>query len=149
MRAKCLRWRHCAKCQRKVFTPVQFASDAVVAERYLTHKFNLHRCPEDERDERRLWPAVADQHLIRHGSRLSISLFGWREPGMTAFRSAHVRTGCSHQWAAPARVSVFTRGRKSDETRSLPVELGDNVPPRKRSDQILLRKHLTPASKPT
>jgi hypothetical protein len=43
----------CSQCQRKFFTPVQFASDAVIAERYLTYKFNLHRCPEDER---RLWP---------------------------------------------------------------------------------------------
>jgi hypothetical protein len=42
-----------SKCQRKFFTPAQFASHAVVAERYLTHKFDLHRCPENERSP---WP---------------------------------------------------------------------------------------------
>jgi len=38
------------------FTPAQFAGDAVIGERYLTHKFDLHRCPEDERQ---LWPTSA------------------------------------------------------------------------------------------
>ena len=47
----------CTNCERKFFTPALFASDAVAAERYLTHKFDLHRCPEDKgRDERRPWP---------------------------------------------------------------------------------------------
>jgi hypothetical protein len=43
----------CSKCQPKFFTPAQFASDAVLAERYLTPKFDLHRCPENERSP---WP---------------------------------------------------------------------------------------------
>ncbi len=42
----------CAKCQRKFFTPAQLASDAVIAERYLAHKFDLHRCPEGKGRER-------------------------------------------------------------------------------------------------
>jgi hypothetical protein len=46
----------CTKCQHKFFTPAQFAGDAVIGERYLTHKFDLHRCPEDEGS---LWPNSA------------------------------------------------------------------------------------------
>jgi hypothetical protein len=45
----------CAKCQRKFFTPAPFANDAVGADRYLTQKFDLHRCPGDE-GAGRLWP---------------------------------------------------------------------------------------------
>ena len=37
----------CTNCQRKFFTPAAFAVDAVGAECYLIHKFDLHRCSED------------------------------------------------------------------------------------------------------
>ena len=46
----------CTKCQRKFFTPATHARDAVGADEYLRQKFDLHRCPEDEGDKRRLWP---------------------------------------------------------------------------------------------
>jgi hypothetical protein len=62
----------CANCQRKFLTPAPFANDAVGADRYLTHKFDLHRSQKTG-DERRLWPTST---LIQHGSSLSISLLG-------------------------------------------------------------------------
>jgi hypothetical protein len=46
----------CAKCQHKFFTPAPYARDAVGADEYLRRKFDLHRCPEEEGDRRRLWP---------------------------------------------------------------------------------------------
>jgi len=38
----------CSKCERKFFTPVTFARDAVGAENYLRQKFDLHVCTEIE-----------------------------------------------------------------------------------------------------
>jgi hypothetical protein len=37
----------CAKCERKFFTPNALARDAIEAERYLVHKFDVHKCPEE------------------------------------------------------------------------------------------------------
>ncbi len=34
----------CAKCLGKFFTPATLAHDAIGAERYLVHKYHLHRC---------------------------------------------------------------------------------------------------------
>jgi hypothetical protein len=34
----------CTKCRSKFFTPTTIAHDAIGAERYLVHKFHLHRC---------------------------------------------------------------------------------------------------------
>lgn len=41
----------CARCKRKFFTPATFARDAVGAEEYLGHKFDLHVCVEIEESE--------------------------------------------------------------------------------------------------
>jgi hypothetical protein len=73
MRERFRRWRHAPTADLSFLTPASFANDAVGADRYLTHKFDLHRCPEDEGDERRLGPTST---LIQHGSRLSTSLVG-------------------------------------------------------------------------
>jgi hypothetical protein len=37
----------CAKCDRKFSTPTTILRDAIGAERYLAHKFDLHQCPEE------------------------------------------------------------------------------------------------------
>jgi|GEM_PF-6955322 hypothetical protein len=73
MRESFRRWRHAPTADLSFLTPASFANDAVGADRYLTRKFDLHRCPEDEGDERRLGPTGT---LIQHGSRLSTSLVG-------------------------------------------------------------------------
>ena len=40
----------CSKCERKFFTPTStFERDAVGAEQYLAHKFDLHWCEEPKR----------------------------------------------------------------------------------------------------
>ena len=39
----------CARCERKFFTPPALASDAVGAEEYLGHKFDLHHCGEPQK----------------------------------------------------------------------------------------------------
>src|SRR5437667_3580088 len=36
----------CAKCERKFFTPTTLSRDAIGAEEYLGHKFDLHACAE-------------------------------------------------------------------------------------------------------
>jgi hypothetical protein len=36
----------CTKCKNKFFTPTALAHDAIGAERYLLHKYHLHRCFE-------------------------------------------------------------------------------------------------------
>jgi hypothetical protein len=36
----------CTKCESKFFTPTVLAHDATRAERYLFHKYQLHRCSE-------------------------------------------------------------------------------------------------------
>ena len=36
----------CNKCLSKFFTPTTIAHDAIGAERYLVHKYHLHRCYE-------------------------------------------------------------------------------------------------------
>ena len=36
----------CTKCLSKFFTPTELAHDAIGAERYLFHKYDLHRCYE-------------------------------------------------------------------------------------------------------
>jgi hypothetical protein len=36
----------CTRCENKFFTPTALAHDAIRAERYLFHKFHLHRCSE-------------------------------------------------------------------------------------------------------
>ena len=65
----------------------------------MDHKFDLHRCPEDEGDERRLWPTSI---LIQHGSMLGI--FG----GMLAL---------------PAPSGTFGRGRWNVRPFPLPTAL--------------------------
>jgi hypothetical protein len=39
----------CARCERKFFTPTTLARDAVRAEEYLGHKFDVHECAEPKR----------------------------------------------------------------------------------------------------
>ena len=36
----------CTKCLSKFFTPTELAHDAIEAERYLVHKYHLHRSYE-------------------------------------------------------------------------------------------------------
>ena len=73
MRERFRRWRRAPTANASSLTPASFANDAVGADRYLTHNFDLHRSPEDEGDERRLGPTST---LIQHGSRLSTSFVG-------------------------------------------------------------------------
>jgi hypothetical protein len=50
-----IQWRSFTECYLDS-TGTFRAGGAVIGERCLTHKFDLHRCPEDER---RLWPTSA------------------------------------------------------------------------------------------
>ena len=50
-----IQWRSFTECYLDstgtlFSTPAQLASDAVIAERYLTHKFDLHRCQKTSAD---------------------------------------------------------------------------------------------------
>jgi hypothetical protein len=66
----CARFGHGSRLnERQFYLPPYSPPTPFGADRYLDHKFDLHRCPEDEGDVRRLWPTSI---LIQHGSRLGI-----------------------------------------------------------------------------
>jgi len=49
MRERFRRWRHAPTANASSLTPASFASDAVGADRYLTHEFDLHRSTEAQK----------------------------------------------------------------------------------------------------